>query len=61
VVPNGLWPLDFGGWLGEPVTRGIVARLPWLKGSDDAAATALKAAGLQAGEPIDAKQAFTRN
>ena len=60
VVPNGLWPLDFGGWLGEPVTRGIVARLPWLNGSDDAAATALKAAGLQAGEPIDAKQAFTR-
>lgn len=60
VVPNGLWPLDFGGWLGEPVTRGIVARLPWLNGSDNAAATALKAAGLQAGEPIDAKQAFTR-
>jgi hypothetical protein len=61
VVPNGFWPLDFGGRLGEPVTRGIVARLPWLRGSDDAASTALKAAGLQAGEPIDAKQAFTRN
>jgi len=61
VVPNGFWPLDFGGRLGEPVTRGIVARLPWLKGSDDAAATALKAAGLQAAAPIDAKQAFTRN
>lgn len=60
VVPNGLWPLDFGGWLGEPVTRGIVAKLPWLKASDDAAATALKAAGLQASEPIDANQAFTR-
>jgi hypothetical protein len=60
VVPNGLWPLDFGGWLGEPVTRGITAKLPWLKGSDDAAATALKAAGLEASEPIDANQAFTR-
>ena len=23
VVPNGYWPLDFGGALGEPVTRGI--------------------------------------
>ena len=23
VVPNGFWPLDFGGALGEPVTRGI--------------------------------------
>src|SRR3954454_18236738 len=22
-VPNGFWPLDFGGPLGEPVTRGI--------------------------------------
>jgi len=29
VVPNGLWPLDFGGPLGEPVTRGIEAKLPW--------------------------------
>src|SRR5258708_25462588 len=28
VVPNGLWPLDFGGRLGEPVTRGIEATLP---------------------------------
>ena len=25
VVPNGYWPLDFGGALGEPVTRGIQA------------------------------------
>ena len=25
VVPNGLWPLDFGGPFGEPVTRGIEA------------------------------------
>jgi hypothetical protein len=60
VVPNGFWPLDFGGRLGEPVTRGIEARLPWLNGSADAAATALKAAGVPGVEPIEANQAFTR-
>ena len=60
VVPNGLWPLDFGGPLGEPVTRGIEAKLPWLKGADASAATALRAAGLPGGEAIDPKQAFTR-
>lgn len=59
VLPNGFWPLDFGGWLGEPVTRGIEAKLPWLKASGDAAATALQAAGLAAGT-FDAKAAFTR-
>ena len=46
VVPNGYWPLDFGGALGEPVTRGIEAKLPWLDGADNPAATALRAAGL---------------
>ena len=60
VVPNGLWPLDFGGSLGEPVTRGIEAKLPWLRGPDDGAARALKAAGLPAGEAINPKEAFTR-
>jgi len=60
VVPNGFWPLDFGGPLGEPVTRGIEAKLPWWNGADNPAAIALRAAGLPAGEPIDAKQAFTR-
>ena len=60
VVPNGLWPLDFGGALGEPVTRGIEARLPWLRGPDDAAGRALKAAGLPGREGVDPKQAFTR-
>jgi hypothetical protein len=60
VVPNGLWPLDFGGALGEPVTRGIEARLPWLRGPDDAAGRALKAAGVPDGEGVDPKQAFTR-
>ncbi|MBI5319894.1 hypothetical protein [Bradyrhizobium sp.] len=59
-VPNGFWPVDFGGVLGEPVTRGIAGRLPWLngEGASAAAATALKAAGLPGG--IDAGLAFTR-
>jgi hypothetical protein len=61
VVPNGFWPVDFGGVLGEPVTRGIEAKLPWLKGTDNAAAAAaLKAAGLTNKEPIDAREAFIR-
>lgn len=60
VVPNGFWPLDFGGALGEPVTRGIAAKLPWLNGPDNPAATALRAAGLPSVEAIDAKDAFTR-
>ena len=60
VVPNGFWPLDFGSLLGEPVTRGIEAKLKWLNGADNAAAIALKAAGLPAAEPLDAKEAFTR-
>jgi hypothetical protein len=60
VVPNGLWPLDFGGPLGESVTRGIEAKLPWLNGADNPAAIALRAAGLPAGEGIGAKEAFTR-
>jgi hypothetical protein len=60
VVPNGAWPLDFGGLLGEPVTRGILAKLPWLNGPDNAAATALRAAGLPGAEGIDAREAFTR-
>jgi hypothetical protein len=60
VVPNGLWPLDFGGRLGEPVTRGIEAKLPWLKDADDTAGRALAAAGLKIGEGIDPRQAFSR-
>jgi hypothetical protein len=59
-VPNGLWPLDFGGPLGEPVTRGIEAKLPWWNGADHPAAMALRAAGLRGGEAVDPKQAFTR-
>ena len=60
VVPNGFWPIDFGGILGEPVTRGIVAKLPWLNGVDSTAATALRAAGLPGVDGIDAREAFTR-
>ena len=60
VVPNGFWPLDFGGPLGEPVTRGIEAKLKWLSRADGPAATAIKAAGLPTAEPFDASAAFTR-
>ncbi|MBB4359809.1 hypothetical protein GGD65_000807 [Bradyrhizobium sp. CIR18] len=58
VVPNGFWPVDFGGALGEPVTRGIDAKLPWLAAPGDPAATALQAAGLPAGG--EAREAFAR-
>jgi hypothetical protein len=60
VVPNGFWPIDFGGVLGEPVTRGIEAKLPWLAAQGEAAATAGKAAGLPVGGEIEAREAFAR-
>ena len=60
VVPNGIWPLDFGGRLGEPVTRGIEAKLPWWNGTAAPAATALRAAGMPAGAAIDPREVFTR-
>ena len=59
-VPNGFWPLDFGGRLGEPVTRGIEARLPWLNSGGSEASTALRAAELPGSDAIDARQAFER-
>lgn len=59
-VPNGFWPLDFGGVLGEPVTRGIEAKLPWWNRTGDPAATALTATGLTLKQTIDAKEVFTR-
>jgi hypothetical protein len=59
-VPNGAWPLDFGGALGEPVTRGIEAKLQGWKGTGDPAARAFQAAGLKAAEPIDPRDVFTR-
>ncbi|MDF0516485.1 hypothetical protein P0R31_04415 [Bradyrhizobium yuanmingense] len=60
VVPNGFWPIDFGGALGEPVTRGIEAKLPWLAAPGEAAAIALKAAGLPVEGGLDAREAFAR-
>src|SRR5690242_15002489 len=60
VVPNGFWPIDFGGPLGEPVTRGIDGKLPWLKRADDGATIALKAASLTGKEPFEAREVFTR-
>jgi hypothetical protein len=60
VVPNGLWPLDFGGLFGEPVTRGIEAKLPWWNSAGNPAGKALRAAGLKTGEAIDPREAFTR-
>jgi hypothetical protein len=60
VVPNGAWPLDFGGPLGDPVTRGIEAKLPWWNGAENPAAIALRSAGLPAAEAIDPREAFTR-
>ncbi len=60
VVPSGFWPIDFGGVLGEPVTRGIERKLPWLAAPGDPAATALKAAGLPVGGAIEAREAFAR-
>jgi hypothetical protein len=59
-VPNGLWPLDFGGALGEPVTRGIETKLPWWSRPGDPAAAALRAAGLQSKDAIGAREVFTR-
>jgi hypothetical protein len=59
-VPNGFWPLDFGGVFGEPVTRGIEAKLPWWSSAGDPAAAALRAAGLQSNDAIDAREVFTR-
>lgn len=60
VVPNGLWPVDFGGPLGDPVTRGIEAKLPWWNRGDDPAGRALQAAGLRRGETVDPREVFTR-
>jgi hypothetical protein len=60
VVPNGFWPLDFGGALGEPVTRGVQTKLPWWNKPNDPAATALRAAGMKSAQAIDAREVFTR-
>ena len=57
---NGFWPLDFGGVLGEPVTRGIEMKLPWWGRGDRPAAIALNAAGVTIGEASTPEAAFTR-
>jgi hypothetical protein len=68
-VTNGFWPLDVGGVLGTPVSRGIEQQLPWLKGDatavDQLAAAALSAAGVKLTrigqiQPGDAKLLFER-
>jgi hypothetical protein len=59
IVANGYWPLDFGGALGEPVTRGIAAKLPWLN-TPGGAAAALQAAGLKTAADFPPEAAFTR-
>ena len=60
VVPNGFWPIDVGGALGEPVTRGLETRLPWLAAPGEAPAIALKAAGLPGVDGLEAREAFAR-
>jgi hypothetical protein len=30
MLPVGLWPFDFGGFFGEPVTRGLEKKLAWI-------------------------------
>ncbi len=56
-VPNGLWPLDFGGSLGEPVSRTIAEKLPWSENEGNAA-RAVTAVGFS--EAIEPGRAFSR-
>lgn len=59
-VPNGLWPLDIGSMLGEPVTRYIEREIAWLVKAGDPAAAALAAANIRVGEAMSAESAFRR-
>lgn len=61
MLPVGLWPFDFGGPLGEPVTRGIEGKLPWWNKPGRPNAVALRAAGLRTGSTIGPELAFSRN
>lgn len=56
-VPNGLWPIDFGGMFGEPVTRAVALKLPW-SGSEGDATRAVTAVGFP--DAAEASRAFTR-
>lgn len=58
-LPPGWWPIDFGGALGQPVTRDIDVTLPWWR-SADASAAALQAANLKLPDGIAASEAFRR-
>lgn len=60
IVPNGFWPLDVGGFLGEPITRSIASKLLWL-GRPGAPAKALQAAGLKLPPDTDPRAFFTRD
>lgn len=59
IVAAGFWPLDFGGALGEPVTRSIAAHLPWLR-DVNGAAKALQAVSITPPEGFTAEAAFAR-
>lgn len=59
VVAAGFWPLDFGGALGEPVTRNIAKTLPWLR-NINGAGQALQAAGITPPDGFTAEAAFVR-
>lgn len=59
-LPPGWWPIDFGGALGEPVTRNVESKLPWWRNSETSAAAALQAAKLALPEGIAASQPFRR-
>lgn len=59
-LPPGWWPIDFGGALGEPVTREIGRKLPWWDSASASAATAVKAADLELPEGTTALDLFRR-
>ena len=59
-LPPGWWPADFGGALGEPMTRGIENRLPWWNRAEASAAQAMKSAGLVLPEGVDPISLFRR-
>ena len=59
-VPVGLWPLDIGSRLGEPVSRYIEREIAWLVKAGDPSAQALAAANIKVGEAMNAESAFRR-
>lgn len=66
MVPAGLWPFSWLGWpralAGEPVTRGIEAKLPWWNGPNRPASQAYRAmrAGDNTGASIEPELLFKR-